>query len=87
MSVFEIELTEREWEIYSEVMEEADKTAALLAGLSHEDRLTWLREHQYSLPINFEREIGDTFYTVNAHFNRKSTETVEEKTGRILTAI
>lgn len=87
MSVFEIELTEREWEIYSEVVEEADKTAAFLAGLSHEERLAWLREHQYNLPISFEREIGDTVYTVNAHFNKAANETVEDKTGRILTAI
>lgn len=87
MNVFKIELNEREWKIYSDVMKEADKTAAFLVGLSHEDRLVWLREHRYSLPISFEREIGDTVYTVNTHFNRKSTETVEEKTGRILTAI
>lgn len=87
MSVFEIELTEREWRIYNEVTEKADETATFLAGLSHEERLTWLRENQYSFPISFERKIGDTVYTVNAHFNRKSTETVEEKTGRILTAI
>lgn len=87
MNVFEIKLTEREWRLYNEVMKEADKTATFLSGLSHADRLAWLREHQYSLPISFEREIGDTVYTVNAHFNRKSTETVEEKTGRILTKI
>lgn len=87
MNVFEIKSTEREWEIYSKVMEEADKTAAFLAGLSHEERLTWLREHRYSLPISFEREIGDTVYTVNAHFNNTASETVEEKTGRILTKI
>ena len=87
MNVFEIELTEREWKIYNEVMEKADETATFLAGLSHDDRLTWLREHQYSLPISFEREIGDTVYTVNAHFNNTASETVEEKTGRILTSI
>lgn len=87
MNVFEIKLTEREWEIYSEVMEKADETAAFLAGLSHDERLAWLREHQYILPISFDREFGDTVYTVNAHFNKAANETVEDKTGRILTTI
>lgn len=84
MNIFQIELTEQEAKIYDEVMEKIEGTAAFLAGLSHEERLTWLKEHQYSHPISFERKIGGTIYTVNAHFSGDTAETVEGKTLRIL---
>lgn len=80
-----LELTKREQEIFDEVMEKVDETAAFLAGLPPADRLDWLKEHQYSHPISFEREIGGTIYTVNAHFSESATETTEEKVNRILT--
>ena len=84
MNIFQIELTEQEAKIYDEVMEQVDETAAFLAGISHAERLNWLKEHQYSHPISFEREIGSTIYTVNAHFS-EDAETVEGKVNRILT--
>lgn len=80
-----IELTGRQAEIFEEVMERIDETAVYLVSLSHEERLDWLKEHQYSRPISFEREIGGTVYTVNAHFNGYTDETAEEKVNRILT--
>ena len=84
MSVIQLELTERQAEIYEEVMKKVDETAIFLAGLSHEERLDWLKERQYSYPINFERGIGGTVYAVNAHFSGKTSETVEERVERIL---
>ena len=78
-----LELTEREQEIFDEVMKRVDETAAFLTGLSHMERLIWLKEHQYSHPISFEREIGGTVYTVNAHFS-ENTETADRKVNRIL---
>lgn len=84
MNVIRLELTEQEAKIYDEVMERIDETAVFLAGLSHEERLDWLKEHQYIHPISFEREIGGTIYTVNAHFSGDTAETVEGKTLRIL---
>ena len=79
-----IELTERQAEIFDEVMERVDETTIYLAGLSRTDRLDWLKEHQYSYPISFEREIDGTVYTVSAHFSGKTSETVEGKAARIL---
>lgn len=84
MNVIRLELTEQEAKIYDEVMERIDETAVFLAGLSHEERLNWLKEHQYSLPISFEREIGGTVYTVKAHFSGDTAEPVEDKVIRIL---
>ena len=79
-----LELTEKEREIVDEVLERLDNTAEYLAGLSHEERLNWLRAHQFYHPISFEREIDGTVYSVNAHFSDKNTETVEGKVMRIL---
>ena len=78
-----LELTEKEAKIYDEAMKKADETVAFLAGLSHTDRLDWLKKRQYPRPISFEREIGGTVYTVNAHFS-KGAETVDGKVNRIL---
>jgi hypothetical protein len=43
-----------------------------------------LRKRQYCQPISFQQEIGGTVYAVNAHFNEQASESVEEKTSRIL---
>ena len=83
MNNIKIELTEQEAKIYDEVMEKVKETAAFLASLPHAERLDWLRKHRYCHPISFEREIGDTVYTVNAHFS-EDAETADEKVNRIL---
>lgn len=79
-----LELAEREQEIFDEVMAKVEETAHFLAGLSHKERLNWLKEHQYCYPISFEQEIDGTVYTVNAHFSDMAAETVEGKVSRIL---
>ena len=83
MSVFQIELTEKQREIVEEIWAKMEQETAYLATLSQEQRLAWFREHQYPHPISFEREIGGTVYTVNAHFS-KGAETVDGKVNRIL---
>jgi len=79
-----IKLTDREFEIWCQVQAEIDKTALWLSTLTRDERLDYLREHQYPHPVSFERETGGTVYTVNAHFNNCSAESIEEKTKRIL---
>ena len=83
MATIILELTEKEAKIYDEAMKKADETAVFLAGLSHADRLDWLKKRQYPRPISFEREIGGTVYTVNAHFS-EDAETADENVNRIL---
>ncbi len=87
MKLIELELTEQQAKIFDGVMEKIEETAAFLVGLSREERLNWLKKHQYPYPISFEREIGGTIYTVNTHFNGSGSETVEGKVDRILTKI
>lgn len=83
MSAVQIELTEKQWEIVEEIWAKVEQETAYLATLSKEQRLAWFREHQYPHPISFEREIGGTVYTVNAHFS-EDAETADEKVNRIL---
>ena len=83
MSAFQIELTEKQWEIVEEIWAKVEQETAYLATLSQEQRLAWFQEHQYPRPISFEREIGGSIYTVNAHFS-KEAETADGKVNRIL---
>lgn len=83
MNTFQIELTEKQWEIVEEIWAKVEQETAYLATLSQEQRLAWFQEHQYPRPISFEREIGGTIYTVNAHFS-KEAETADGKVNRIL---
>lgn len=83
MNTFQIELTEKQWEIVEEIWAKVEQETAYLATLSQEQRLAWFQEHQYPRPISFEREIGGTVYTVNAHFS-EDAETAEGKVNRIL---
>ena len=83
MSAVQIELTEKQWEIVEEIWAKVEQETAYLTTLSQEQRLAWFREHQYPHPISFEREIGGTVYTVNAHFS-KEAETADGKVNRIL---
>ena len=83
MSAFRIELTEKQWEIVEEIWAKVEQETAYLTTLSQERRLAWFQEHQYPRPISFEREIGGTVYTVNAHFS-KEAETADGKVNRIL---
>ena len=83
MSAFQIELTEKQRETVDEVWAKVEQEIAHLTTLSREQRLAWFQKHQYPRPISFEREIGGTVYTVNAHFSQDA-ETPEGKVKCIL---
>ena len=55
-----------------------------LASMTKEERLAWFRKSQYPHPLNFQKEIDGTVYTVNTHFNAESKESIKEKAERIL---
>lgn len=78
-----IELNEREWELLRQVQADTDSMMVYLATLSLEQRFQWYREHQYCHPVNFEKEINGTVYSVNACFSQTATESIEEKAVRI----
>lgn len=74
-----IELTKTEYDLLNEIRE---KTYAKLSAMTREQRLEWFAHYPH--PINFQKEINGTLYTVNTHFNNKSDETIVEKAERII---
>ncbi len=80
-----LNLSEKEWKLYEQEQQKIDAMMCYLAGLSKEQRFQWYRDHQYCYSVGFEKEIGGTVYTVTAHFSENASESVEEKTERILT--
>jgi len=74
-----IELTKSEYDLLNKIRTE---TYAKLSAMTKEQRLEWFRHYPH--PINFQKEINGTVYTVNTHFNNKSDETIVEKAERII---
>ena len=77
--MIELELTKNEYDLLNEIRE---KTFAKLSAMTKEQRLEWFRHYPH--PINFEKEIKGTVYTVNTHFNDSANETIIEKAERII---
>ena len=55
-----------------------------LASMTKEERIAWFRRSQYPHPLNFQKKIDGTIYTVNAYFNATASESIQEKAERIL---
>ncbi len=74
-----IELTKSEYDLLNKIRTE---TYAKLSAMTSEERLEWFAHYPY--PLNFEKEINGTVYTVNTHFNKSANETIIEKAERII---
>ena len=55
-----------------------------LKSMTSEQRMDWYNNALYREPINFTKQIDNTVYTVNTHFNETANESVNEKIVRIL---
>lgn len=74
-----IELTKSEYDLLNKIKTE---TYAKLSAMTKEQRLDWFA--RYPHPIDFQKEINGTVYTVNTHFNNSANETIIEKVERII---
>lgn len=74
-----IELTKSEYDLLNKIRTE---TYAKLSAMTSEERLEWFAHYPH--PLNFEKEINGTVYTVNTHFNKSANETIIEKAERII---
>ena len=74
-----IELTKSEYDLLNKIRTE---TYAKLSAMTREQRLEWFAHYPH--PLNFEKEINGTVYTVNTHFNKSPNETIIEKAERII---
>lgn len=68
----------------AEIHELIDRITDTLAAITKEERMNWFRKSQYPYPINFETEIDGTVYSVKTHFDSTASESLEEKTKRII---
>ena len=55
-----------------------------LKSLSSAERVEWYNNSLFNKSINFTKQIDNTVYTVNTHFNEIANESVNEKIVRIL---
>lgn len=74
-----LELTKTEYDLLNKIKSE---TYAKLSTMTKAERLEWFAHYPH--PINFQKEINGTVYTVNAHFNNSARETIIEKAERII---
>lgn len=59
-----------------------DEITDILAAMSKEKRLRFFK--QYPIPLDFAKEIDGTTYLVRTYFDSTATESIAEKTARIV---
>ena len=79
-----IYLTDNEHNLITEMLNSIEQTKNILSTMTKSERIAWFRSKQFPRKIDFEKEISGTVYTVRPHFNADATETLREKTERIL---
>lgn len=55
-----------------------------LKSMTSKQRIEWYNNSLFNKPINFTKQIDNTVYTVNTHFNETANESINEKIVRIL---
>jgi len=79
-----INLTDNEHNLITKMLNNISQIENILSAMTKSERIDWFRSKQFPHKIDFEKEIGGTVYTVRSHFNSDSSETLREKTERIL---
>ena len=79
-----INLTDNEHNLITDMLNNISQIKNILSSMTKSERLAWFRSKQFPHKIDFEKEISGTVYTVRSHFNSDATETLREKTERIL---
>ena len=77
-------LTANEHNLITEMLNNISQIKNILSTMTKSERIAWFRSKQFPRKIDFEKEISGTVYTVRTHFNSYATETLREKTERIL---
>lgn len=77
-------LTDNEHNLITEMLNNFSQIKNILSSMTKSERIAWFRSNQFPRKIDFEKEIDGTVYTVRSHFNSDVSETLREKTERIL---
>lgn len=79
-----INLTDKEHNLITKMLNNISQIENMLSSMTKSERIAWFRSKQFPHKIDFEKEISGTVYTVRSHFNSDASETLREKTERIL---
>ena len=79
-----INLTDNEHNLIIEMLNSIEQIKNILSAMTKSERIAWFQSKQFPRKIDFEKEISGTVYTVHSHFNADASETLREKTERIL---
>ena len=77
-------LTDNEHNLITEMLSSISQIENTLLAMTKSERTNWFQSKHFPRKIDFEKEISGTVYTVRTHFNSDATETLREKTERIL---
>lgn len=61
-----------------EIRAALDEITDILAAMTKEQRIAWFRRTQYPHPINFEKEIDGTVYTVSTCFDKNAENYIKK---------
>lgn len=79
--VIKLDLTKPEYDYVNNLL---NLQIERLKAMTSEQRLEWYNNSLFNKPINFTKQIDNTVYTVNTHFNATANESVSDKIVRIL---
>ena len=79
-----VNLTDNEHNLITEMLNSISQIKNILSAMTKSERIAWFQGKQFPRKIDFEKEISGTVYTVRSHFNSYASETLREKTERLL---
>ena len=79
----QIEVTQSEYEMLHEFLDESRSETEKLKRITHEERLSYFRAQMYPRKLDFEMDFGTTVLEVNTRFDRQSEESVVDKVERL----
>ena len=80
----QIEVTQCEYEMLHEFLDESRSETEKLKHMTREERLAYFRAQMYPRKLDFEMDFGTTVLKVNTRFDRQSEESVVDKVERLL---
>ena len=79
----QIEVTQNEYEMLHEFLDESRSETEKLKRMTREERLAYFRLQMYPRKLDFEMDFGTTVLEVNTRFDRQSEESVVDKVERL----
>ena len=79
----QIEVTQSEYEMLTDILDESPNKTERLKHMTREERLAHFRSQMYPRKLDFEMDFGTTVLEINTRFDRQSEESVVDKVERL----